>query len=138
MRKLKGWLMRWGPALLMMAVIFIFSSRPSSLLPRFSWADAYVKKGGHMLGYGLLALSFWRGLKMKPGNQAAAWLMAIIYAITDEIHQTLVPGRQASVWDVMIFDGVGALIGLWVSTYYSRKNSASRMVQESSQTPDGN
>lgn len=79
-----------------------------------------------MLGYGLLALSCWRGLGMKPGNQAAAWLMATAYAVTDEIHQSLVPGRQPSAWDVLIFDGAGALIALWTYTYYSRKAAESR------------
>lgn len=79
-----------------------------------------------MLGYGLLALSCWRGLGLKPGNRAAAWMMAFAYAITDEIHQSLVPGRHPSAWDVLIFDGLGALIALLAYTHYSRKAVRSR------------
>ncbi len=45
-----------------MAIIFAFSSTPGKDLPNFGVLDFLVKKGGHMLGYGLLALAYWRGL----------------------------------------------------------------------------
>ncbi|HLO28939.1 MAG TPA: VanZ family protein [Anaerolineales bacterium] len=103
---------RWGPAMLMMAVIFIFSARPSSALPDFGIWDYLVKKGGHALGYALLALAYWRGLGLVRGKKLLAWELAICYAITDEIHQVFVPGRHPSPVDVLIFDNLGALLGL--------------------------
>lgn len=121
MSRLWEFLNRWGAALVMMLIIFGFSARPPSALPHFSWADAVIKKGGHMLGYGLLALAYWRGLGMRSSSRGAAWLMAAAYAITDEVHQMMVPGRNPSIRDVLIFDGLGALIGLLVYPYYSRK-----------------
>jgi VanZ family protein len=42
-----------------------------------------------------------------------ALLLAIVYAASDEIHQTLVPGRNGSILDVLI-DGSGALTALWI------------------------
>lgn len=123
---LKDMLRKWGPALVMMALIFAFSSRPSSSLPNFSWADTFIKKGGHMLGYGMLALAYWRGLGWERARQPAAWVMALAYAITDEIHQSVVPGRHPSPWDVLVFDGLGALIALTAWTYYSRKGVEAR------------
>ncbi|HRQ24773.1 MAG TPA: hypothetical protein PLF42_15205, partial [Anaerolineales bacterium] len=48
---------RWLPAVVLMLVIFGFSSRPGDDLPSFGGWDYFVKKGGHGLGYGLLALS---------------------------------------------------------------------------------
>jgi VanZ family protein len=105
---------RWLPALLTMAAIFWFSAQPNYKLPEFDWADRIVKKGGHMLGYAALAISYWYGLRMKNEKRWLAWTLAILYAVSDEYHQSFVIGRHASVWDVLIFDDLGALVGLWV------------------------
>ncbi|NOY98780.1 MAG: hypothetical protein GXP40_06200 [Chloroflexi bacterium] len=122
---------RWLPATLMMAVIFAFSSVPSDEMPYFDWADLLVKKGGHMLGYGLLALTFVWGLTginregkgrkdfvclipfVAKKSLFLAWLLAALYAVTDELHQSFVPGRHASGADVVI-DSLGAAIALWL------------------------
>lgn len=115
---LKQIVRRWFPAFLMMIMIFWFSSRPADALPFFSWADKIIKKSGHMLGYALLALSYWFALGMDSKRRWLVWLLAILYAVTDEYHQSFVPGRTASVWDVLIFDNPGALIGLWIAGKY--------------------
>ncbi len=96
----------------MMAAIFILSSRPSTQLPDFGGWDYFVKKGAHAVGYGLLALAYWRGLELARGKKWLAWLLAICYAITDEIHQRFVPGRHSSLLDVLLFDNLGAILGL--------------------------
>jgi VanZ family protein len=97
-----------------MAVIFWFSSRPSTDLPNFHWADRLVKKSGHMAGYALLAFWNWHGLGWKRHHRWLAWLFAMTYAVTDEYHQSFVPGRFPSVWDVLIYDNLGTLLGLWL------------------------
>jgi VanZ family protein len=108
----KTWIMRWGPAVLVMAIIFIFSSRSSDELPDFGLWDYFMKKGGHMLGYGLLALTVWRGLNLEPGKKWLAWGLAVCYAITDEVHQSFVPGRHPSLFDIFFFDNLGTILGL--------------------------
>ena len=65
-----------------------------------------------MLGYGLLALAYWRGLDLARGKEWLAWGLAICYAITDEIHQAFVPGRHPSAVDILLFDNLGAILGL--------------------------
>jgi VanZ family protein len=115
MFKLPHFLSRWLPALLMMLVIFYFSAQPSSRLPDFGGVDGMVKKGGHVTGYAILAVLYWRGFVFKQGRQPLAWLLALIYAGTDELHQSLVPGRHPSILDVMIFDNLGALTALWLA-----------------------
>jgi len=52
----------------MMLVIFLFSARPSSDLPNFGWADTIVKKGGHVIGYALLAWSYWHMFDYRRGK----------------------------------------------------------------------
>jgi VanZ family protein len=102
----------------MMVAIFAFSSIPSKTMPNFGVVDFLVKKGGHALGYGLLALAYLRGLKGK-GNEVVsrqlfiAWVLATLYSATDEFHQSFVPGRYPSAFDVLI-DTVGAATALMI------------------------
>ncbi|HUG34474.1 MAG TPA: VanZ family protein [Anaerolineales bacterium] len=104
---------RWLPALLIMGIIFWFSSLPSEQLPQFDWADRLIKKSGHVLGYAILGASYWYALGMQAKHRWYAWLLAVAYAVTDEFHQSFVPGRGPSAWDILIFDNLGTLLGLW-------------------------
>jgi VanZ family protein len=115
---------RWLPALLMMGIIFWFSSQPASNLPNFDWADKVLKKGGHMLGYAMLSWSYWYALGVRPGRGWLAWLLAILYAMTDEYHQSFVTGRYPSAWDVFMFDNLGAVISMWLIHTYEEKRPA--------------
>lgn len=117
MRKFLSIVPRWFPALLIMIVIFAFSSQPGDNLPSFRGWDYLAKKGGHFTGYGLLALSYFHLLKYNKKQYRLAWLLALAYAATDEFHQSFVPGRHASIFDVLIFDNLGAVFALW---FYSR------------------
>jgi len=104
---------RWWPSLLIMGVIFLASSTPGKEMPSFGLADTLIKKGGHMTGYFLLTLSALRGIH-QSGKKASALAMALalLYAISDEFHQTFIPGRHPSTFDVLI-DMTGAGLALW-------------------------
>jgi VanZ family protein len=97
-----------------MIVIFSFSSQPSDDLPNFLSWDFVVKKMGHAIGYGLLALSYFYFFKNDKKRVWLAWLLAILFAATDEFHQSFVAGRHSSAFDVLVFDNLGALFGLWL------------------------
>jgi VanZ family protein len=114
MQRIKDFIYGWGISVLMMAVIFIFSSTPVDKLPYFGFSDTLVKKGGHMLGYGLLSVAYWHGLKWEEKHIKWAWIFAVLYAVTDEFHQSFVSGRHPSVFDVILFDATGAGIALWI------------------------
>ena len=125
MSKITSFLWRWGLALLMMAAIFGFSSIPSVDMPSFGLLDFLVKKGGHALGYGLLALCYLHGLK---GDSkviylrwiAIAWALAVLYSASDEFHQSFVPGRYPSMTDVLI-DSLGAAIAMILADKYNKQ-----------------
>lgn len=120
---------RWGLAFFLMGVIFIFSSIPSDEMPDFGSADLTVKKLGHMAGYALLANAFLFALgPEKPGSFWAAWGLTVLYALSDELHQSFVPGRNASWIDVGI-DSVGALLGLMACLIFLKR----RALRESQQ-----
>lgn len=114
--RLNDWLHWWGPPLVVMLAIFVSSSLPSQSLPRLEgWLETAVKKGGHALGYALLALTVRRALARggpagaRVGWRSLGWVVA--YALSDEYHQTFTPGRSASVVDVGI-DVFGAGLSL--------------------------
>jgi VanZ family protein len=113
--------LRWLPALFMMLLIFFISAQPSSQLPNFDWADRAIKKGGHVIGYAILAVLYWRAFDFMKNKRWAAWLLVLLYAATDEFHQSFVPGRHATIWDVVIFDNFGALISLWLVSQYRKQ-----------------
>jgi VanZ family protein len=110
-----------------MVAIFALSSRPSDALPRFGAVDALIKKSGHVLGYGLLALSYWRGFRWDRSRMGYAWGLAVAYAATDELHQAFVPGRHASVVDVILFDAAGAALALWLRHWRTRRLANPRL-----------
>jgi VanZ family protein len=109
---------RWLPAFVVMTAIFGFSSIPGSGMPSFGLFDLLVKKGGHALGYALLALAIlhwrrplWDERRPPLKDLLLAWALTVLYAASDEFHQSFVPGRMASLLDVLI-DAIGALLGL--------------------------
>jgi VanZ family protein len=122
--------LRWLPAVVMMAIIFLLSSLPSDRIPYYGAVDTFVKKGGHAIGYGLLGLSYFYALPKRLSKfyrVITALMMAILFALSDEYHQSFVQGRSSSLGDVLI-DGIGAVIALVLGTSYSsnsRSNSKS-------------
>src|SRR5512147_1099964 len=125
---MKRRLWHWGPALLMMALIFLASGTPGEQLPNLGSWDLIGKKGGHMLGYALLAAAYLHGLtlskKITRGTVLIAILLAGLYAVTDEFHQLFVPERTSSPVDVGI-DIVGASLGAplwtWIRSFLQRR-----------------
>jgi VanZ family protein len=77
---------------------------------------------GHFSVYCVLAVLLYWTLTfiMAPGPRryATAWGLAVLYGISDEWHQSFVPGRVPDVFDLLT-DGIGAAVGLlliwWVT-----------------------
>lgn len=108
----------WVPLLAYMLLIFLVSSasRPALLryAPDYTW---------HFVGYfvmGLLAIrAFARGLAQPAGGKAALCgvLLAFVYALSDEWHQSFVRGRVASLQDIAV-DALGIVSALAVLYIY--------------------
>ena len=116
-------LYQWGPAIIIMGIIFIASSTPGSDLPDFGYIDFLAMKGGHLLGYILLSAAFLHGLSngvpITRSRIAVTWILVILYAISDEWHQSFMPGRNPALLDVSI-DAAGGFLGV-VLLYFIRK-----------------
>lgn len=105
--------------MLLMTLIFAFSSIPSEAMPNLGTWDILVKKGGHVLGYGMLALSYWYAMKWNRKLAWLAFLLTALYALSDEFHQSFVAGRQPSWVDALLIDNGGAALAL-VTTWRLR------------------
>ena len=105
----------WLPALAGWAVvIFILSSFPN---PPGAQGSEWRSIVGHLVEYSVLAFLLAKVLEAwRPGAgwvliAVTTWLLTVTYGITDEFHQSFVPRRDASAFDVFV-DAVGALAGM--------------------------
>jgi VanZ family protein len=129
----------WGTVLLWMILIFFFSSQPAhdsnelskgitrsikevveKITPEeevFTFGDFNhkVRKNAHFFIYLVLAILVLNSLKSNrvKGSKKIliTFMICVLYAISDEIHQLFVPGRGAQIRDVMI-DSTGAVVGM--------------------------
>ena len=92
-----------------MSLIFYLSSQNYHLPELPTNSDKLI----HAFIYFPLAFLFYLSLRkcgIKKYIFAAAFILAGIYGITDEFHQSFVPGRDASLGDAAA-DFAGALLG---------------------------
>ncbi len=104
-----------------MTLIFLLSAQPTLPMPVvFSGLDKLL----HALCYGVLG--FFLARSFSP-PEVAAWRRVVLitvivtaYGITDEYHQSYVPGRHASIWDVLA-DGVGGFAAALTMHWHYRR-----------------
>ncbi len=112
---------RLVPPLALMALIFALSAQPDLGTGLGVW-DTALRKLAHTAEFGLLWLLWHRALGWRAPLAAAA--IAVGYAITDELHQTTVPGRVGSPVDVLI-DATGVALA-WLALGAARRRHATR------------
>jgi VanZ family protein len=117
----------WGLAVAWAGAIFWLSSLPGSQLP-----GRFPPEVGHFGAYFILAALLYAALRAN-GRQGRAILLAIViasvYGISDEFHQSFVPMRTPDVAD-WVMDTFGASCGAAavyaLATLRARKVSPSR------------
>src|SRR3954469_4439695 len=99
---------RWLAIAGLMALIFFLSSQSQLPSPPDALADLIFKKGAHFTVYAVLAVLFRRALPPSRSIWALSWVLTVLYAASDEWHQSFVPGRHPQFTDVLI-DACGAI-----------------------------
>jgi len=106
----------WLPVILWAGFIFYLSAQPglSSGLP---WLyDLVLRKGAHVVVFAILFLWVIRAFKnyglSKRKALLCAFIFTILFAVSDEYHQTFVSQRVGSPRDVAI-DSLGVVFFTW-------------------------
>src|SRR6267154_2628465 len=93
----------------------------------------YLRKTGHVVGYGMLGLLLLRGWRAtldqdhsKLGHTVLlSWLGTAFVASMDEWHQSYIPSRTGT-WRDAVLDSVAGLIFLLAAYFWLRHSDTSR------------
>ena len=120
------WLFRVLPLIYMIAIWMMSSMSSDAIveLPDSQW-DGYIKESLHLVEFGLLylflALALLTMRELNGGINMILILISCLYGFTDEIHQSFVPYRTATVID-LVKDAIGVLVASWIlSSAYKGK-----------------
>ncbi|HEX8392924.1 MAG TPA: VanZ family protein [Longimicrobium sp.] len=106
----------WLPAVAWAVAIYSVSGRSTVPIPSATGADKVL----HFLAYavlgGLLAFAAHRSA-LHP---AVAVLLGVLYAATDEYHQSFVPGRSSDIRD-WVADALGVCFAVYLYTRWRRR-----------------
>jgi VanZ family protein len=152
-RGLRFWLSAWLPVLFGIGVIVLEStvwfgadhtSNPLRIIfealfgrvtdARWDVIHHYVRKSGHFIGYGLIGLAWLRAWWMTlPRTRfitdaALALFGTALVASCDEWHQTYLPNRTGTPWDVLL-DCCGAFTLLLLVYLFLRSFRRSRLAR---------
>jgi VanZ family protein len=113
--------------LVLMGLIFWSSAQTGGDVDIPEWAHVVA----HFIEYAVLAALWAWALWPALGRQAFAVAAAVsfLYAISDEIHQSHVPGRFSDPWDVVV-DSLGIAFAL--AAIYARGRASTRRTQSQS------
>jgi len=111
-------------AVLWIVLIFCLSSIPSLGFGLGGIQEQISRKSVHVIIYGTLMLLIWYsfpGLDKKLFKKVVVCgFLALVFAVSDEIHQAFVPGRNGNIKGVM-FDSIGVVLTLvWLGFRNSR------------------
>ncbi|MBU4310735.1 VanZ family protein [bacterium] len=109
----------WVPVILYAGLIFTLSSFP---LPPPKVEIPFIDKFIHLIEYGILGFLFYRALRVSKLAKRVfilAIIFSILYALSDEIHQYFVPGRNCDLWDLAA-DSLGIVL---IALYLNRKQN---------------
>ncbi len=100
----------WLPVVLWAGVIFYFSSLKQIKVSDFLFWDFVAKKTAHVSEYAILYALLHKATNKK---YLVAYFITVIFASTDEFHQSFVPGRTGTPLDLG-FDLSGANISAYL------------------------
>jgi VanZ family protein len=126
--RLKKYVIYQLPWQVLMLAIFVQSSMSQLELPDLgiTWTD----KIAHFIVFGLLGWLVARGLYHSQNNHLQKMFfkltifISLLYAAMDEIHQLLVPGRYADIYD-FIADLLGVVVFAWLYKIWHKDRGSS-------------
>jgi len=123
----------WLPTIFWMAFIFFLSQRQTTGISGTRTQRFFFFKTLHLIEYTILfLLSLFSFIKTKINKKplVSAFILSLVYAFSDELHQYLVPGRTARFSDILI-DLLGIIIGLVFYHLIIRKTRQKTLTETS-------
>lgn len=121
------------PLLLWAGAIFYFSSVPDLQMNTGSISiEVFVRKLAHVIEYLVLYWLVFRllfhgyGIDLKK-SLWFSFLAAVVFALSDEYHQTFTPGRTGKTIDV-VFDAISAYLGMQMIAVFKNRSSYYRIL----------
>lgn len=111
----------WAPVVIWMGATFVVSHQPKVTIP-FDAPD-YLAHGLSYALFGLLLVrAFARGrwTAVTPAMAMLATLLGAVYGLSDEFHQSFIPGRHASASD-LVADIVGTATGAFGAAWAAHR-----------------
>jgi hypothetical protein len=119
---LVGWL-----TFIFLASSSLFSADHTKDILVFDLLNFIVRKSAHIVEYAILTFLWFRSLWTVPERfkSYVIWSvgLSVLYAISDEWHQSFVPNRLGT-WEDVVWDAVGAVfMGVAIGYLYKQNNS---------------
>ncbi len=115
---MKKFLKYWLPVIIWAGIIFTLSSIPN--LESGLEQDFTLRKIAHILEYAILTFLLLRAFQPNVNQRKKILILtaiiAFIYALSDEFHQTFIFGRKGRLEDVAI-DSIGILLVILLCYY---------------------
>ena len=102
-----------------MGLIFFLSAQPDLPHPQTGWLGLLFSSAAHLFMFGVLAVLWAWALGWGRYGWLIALALTLLYALSDEFHQSFVPGRHADPFD-LVCDALGAVVGLAVWAWLRR------------------
>jgi VanZ family protein len=114
--KMKAIVRYWLPPVIWGALIFSGSSVSTPSVSPVYWQNFVAHKIVHIIEYSILATLVYRGFINSGVSKKQAFIYAVIiafiYGLSDEFHQSFTPHRDSRFRDVII-DTIGGSIGVY-------------------------
>lgn len=109
---------KWVLVIIWAGAIYYFSNKSLNFLAAPGIEALFLRKLGHMVEFGVLCFLIFRILGQTEKrhiywNLFWAVVFSVLYAVSDEYHQSLIQGRVGTYTDVII-DSAGVLIAAWL------------------------
>ena len=129
LRATERFLWYWLPPLAWMGMLFYLSAQSDIPCPSGPLLQQLYERGGHALAYAILAWLYLRALRRTIHNGVVLRLvsagLAVVYALSDEYHQTFVPGRSGDLTDLLV-DSAGVCGAMLLSWWLERQRALRR------------
>ncbi len=128
---------KWLLLIIWAGAIYYLSSQPLTFLSATDEWGWIIRKFAHIFEFGVLTFLIFRILKYTEKRYVYwdlfwAFVFAVLYAISDEYHQTLVQGRVGNYKDVLI-DSIGIIIATWLLYLYYHHEKLRKLKHKKSE-----